>query len=501
MLTRDAEGIVPNGATPILLMPPEVIIEILCHLSMADIVSVSLTCRALHVHTISDVIWRRLVQESTPGNNITSPHPFKSFRELYACYEHLWFLPKNKLFFADRDMAGRLIIIRYDQRFGVIEGLQLVAVNTHRADTEVQFWGPDRTIMLGKFAPKVELHGEGPILRISRDIHNPCWEERKYMRRHWLAYPEENWARGKKRAPYQPVVHMTVGASSVLRADLFLVKEAPPDANLGLVWPPLSIPAATRALGHQHMDDTFDTRPHQLMDDTFDTIPFKPDQIFPGAFRLRRWIELYMGINHFHQLDMEPEPTAQDNAPAPAGVHFGEELATFGTIDPAMYKPTPEKPYRGIWVGDYGPNGCEFLFFHQPDMDEQEEAEYMDSVFARQAGEETEIDVKLRKLRMWTRHHPERLMRGPHESDERFAQRKEAVTVVGPLHAVKLTGDPHVPRGEYSFVTFDVGNTEEQYVADEPPFEGVRVVRAQGQVARHGFVNSKWYTRPLVLSG
>lgn len=462
-------------------MPPEVMIEILCHLSMADVIAISLTCRTLHAHTISDAVWRRLVQESTPGNNVTSPHPFKTFRELYTCYEHLWFLPKNKLFFADRDLAGRLIVIRYDQRFGIIEGLQLVAVNTHRAETEVQFWGPDRNIMLGKFAPKIELHNEGPILRISRDIHNPCWEERKNMRRHWVAYPEEGWARGRKRVPYQPVIHMTVGASSVLRADLYLVKEAPPDADIDLLWPPPSVPADNRALGHQHMEDNFDT------------IPQTPDQVFPEAFRLRRWIELYMGINHFHQLDAEAEPTALDDAPAPAGVHFGEELATFATIDPAIYTPTPEKPYRGIWVGDYGPNGCEFLLFYQPGVEEYEDlrAPY-DADSLEREEEETEAEFERRKVKTWERGHPERLVQGSDESDERFARRKESVTVVGPLLAIKLTGDPHVPRGENSFIVADVGNTSEEYVAEEPPFEGVRVVTAMGQVARHGFVNSKW---------
>jgi len=43
------------------------------------------------------------------------------------------------------------------------------------------------------------------------------------------------------------------------------------------------------------------------------------------------------------------------------GVHIGEEIITYSTLDPVLYTPTPTKPWRGIWVGDYSGHGCEFL--------------------------------------------------------------------------------------------------------------------------------------------
>jgi hypothetical protein len=52
------------------------------------------------------------------------------------------------------------------------------------------------------------------------------------------------------------------------------------------------------------------------------------------------------------------EMTAGTNSP---GLHLGEEVYTYATLDPKLYTPTEEKPYRGIWVGDYSGHGCEFL--------------------------------------------------------------------------------------------------------------------------------------------
>ena len=63
---------------------------------------------------------------------------------------------------------------------------------------------------------------------------------------------------------------------------------------------------------------------------------------------------------------------------------------TFSRISQELLTPTPEFPWRGIWLADYSTHGPEFLLFHQP--------------------------VKTR------------------------------------LEAIKLTGDVCVPRGEYSFI-------------------------------------------------
>jgi hypothetical protein len=142
------------------------------------------------------------------------------------------------------------------------------------------------------------------------------------------------------------------------------------------------------------------------------------------AFRLRRWME----INHGQSVP---------------GVHLGEEIHTYSTLDPSLYTPTEEKPYRGIWVGDYSGHGCEFLLMNQPDDEEP-----FDEASVIQAQDET--------------------------AEEWETRRKEERIYRGRLEAIKLTGDPNIPRGQYTFVADDIGKDGFIRNATETRFKGAR---------------------------
>jgi hypothetical protein len=142
-------------------------------------------------------------------------------------------------------------------------------------------------------------------------------------------------------------------------------------------------------------------------------------------------------------------------------VHIGEEVTTYSTLDPSLYTPTKTKPWRGIWVGDYSGHGCEFLLLNQPDDP---------------PATDEELD----------------LVREPSESNEEWEQRRLNARVYrGRLEAIKLTGDPNVPRGEYTFVADDLGPDGFVCVSSDPPFTGSRVVRSKGHIAETGFVTGE----------
>jgi len=82
-------------------------------------------------------------------------------------------------------------------------------------------------------------------------------------------------------------------------------------------------------------------------------------------------------------------------------------------------KEGPNRPYQGLWIGDYSAHGLEFLLF---------------------------------------------LQRTPKR-----------------LEVLKITGDPNVPRGEYSIVAEDI--EDQLRISEDPEFRGSSVVKGYGQIA------------------
>lgn len=149
---------------------------------------------------------------------------------------------------------------------------------------------------------------------------------------------------------------------------------------------------------------------------------------------------------------------------------MGEDISSYSTLDPKLYTPTETKPWRGIWAGDFSGHGFEFLLIHQPD---------------EPPATDSELD----------------LVRLDDETDEAWEKRRlEARVFRGRLEAIKLTGDPNVPRGEYTFVADDLGPGgyvglvhDAPLMGDDP--KGTRVVRSKGHVALTGFVEGN-FSRP-----
>jgi hypothetical protein len=125
-----------------------------------------------------------------------------------------------------------------------------------------------------------------------------------------------------------------------------------------------------------------------------------------------------------------------------------EATITYSTLDPSLYTPTKIKPYQGIWVGDYSAHGCEFLLLRQTDPNTENE----------------NLDETM-------------------DTDPQT----EDIVQQGRLEAIKLTGDPNVPRGQYSFIAEDIGPKGLIRITTDEPFAGSRIVHCEGHVAGLGF--------------
>lgn len=432
----------------LLRLPAELLNSIFDLLEPIDLACLAQTSHDVRNFANDDSRWRRLVQQNVPGLKLESSYPFNSYKELYVCHDPYWFLSKYKIWFCDRGLAGKMMVVRYDPRRACIEGYLLV---TDRHGT-VRSWPADSQVQIHVFEPHVKLHLDKPALQLrARDMSRP----------------------------FNFTPEMPMDLDDVVRCNLVLA--APVEAGLSEsgygpapsygVWPPPTIPAAQR---------TTTSAPYGATDPRLYTVPKTRAKMADNVFRIRQWIEYMLPRSTLpvdtsdadtfatvngHALNPALSTNPYGNLPlaifgpglGPAILGpgtGGAAVITYATLDPHLYTPTEEKPWRGIWVGDYCGHGCEFLLIHQPDDDQNNEAE------PRQEG----------------------------ESEQEYKERKK---YHGRMEAIKLTGDSNVPRGECTFVVEDLGDGGLVDYSQEPPFIGCRIVKSQGHIAGNGFTNGK----------
>lgn len=457
-------------------LPAELIDSILSYLSPHALTAVSATCTLLRKHAISDKHWRTFVQENIPGPRLTTSYPFDSYRELYATHDTKWFLTKHKIWFCGHDLVGKLLLARYDQRRGCIEAYQLVAISNHL--TDLHNWLADENDPLQPFDPRVALHVDKPVIKFAANIDPESHRA-----------PELYGLQGHGFAPEVPMV-VDENPNS-MRCNFLLAKPMPPKDigpkvlerfPYGSLWPPPAIPAPHRVVGSPGANDEY---PHLRPDE----LPTCRSEASDHIFRIRQWIEVAPNspanliLNHDRMMRRaatgEGSPPSDDGTtgspagnPGRMGAHFGQQIITYSTLDPELYTPTPLKPWRGIWVGDYGGHGCEFLLIHQPDDPRP--------VSDEQLG----------------------LVRGEDETDEEWDARwLERRVYRGMLVAIKLTGDPNVPRGEQTFVAENLSDEEYGRESEDSPFFGARVVPSKGHIARTGFQDGGFMNEHWALAG
>ncbi|KAL5114487.1 hypothetical protein ACEQ8H_007630 [Pleosporales sp. CAS-2024a] len=461
---------------PLLALPSELIHQVLSYLPLSDLLSVGQVNHALHEHTLEDTLWQPLVQEQVPW---PVPKPVSlSWRDIFLQHHPYWFLVRKKIWFADIAHTGKLVITRYDHRINAIEAYSLVA---ERRQPTFQTWEYNPEAIIHTFNPKVQLDLNAAVLRLDADAYERATGETGY--------------RLQKEIPMN-VSYELSPSTAKLYSRMMLARAWPNDITTVAtpVWPPLTFPSPVRTR-NDPPPSAFRQLSHK---------PGRLSEMSESTFRIRRWMEF---APRHHGLSMR----------------IGEDITTWATLPEECYTPTRQKPWQGIWCGDYAGHGCEFLVVMQPDDPRPlpKRAEWAmrsrsrdgsvssdgswstASTDAALSGDEdgdaddfeTADDLEDSVATLQEAYHaansrthtPE----SAHEGDESIYR--------GRIEAVKLTGDPNIPRGEYTFIAPDIGPNGLLRVASEDMFKGARIVRSVGHIAARGFRDDTYMTSQLIL--
>ena len=374
-------------------LPAEILNHILVYLDPQSLLRLSRTSQLLRKHAQNDLLWQRFVGDNVP-RPVQSPTPCSSWRDLYIGHHPYWFLPRHKVWFSDKantgsTMTGNIIIALYDQRRGCIEAYRLVA--EHGPHT-IHQWDWNSNVIIHTFNPKVRLWRDDPVVKLHVRTSN---------------------SRGRSQMETPMLTGVTQGIRSVISLCQIIPDELQ-NASMAL-WPPAIFPAPYRVRNESPTmfhGDASKPRTMALASDS--------------TFRIRKWVE-FGGMT---------------------GARVGEDVMTFSTLREESYMPTEEKPWQGIWVGDYAGHGCEFLVVLQKEV----ETTAPETIF-----------------------------------DGCFRETPRVGSCSGRLEAIKLTGDSHVPRGEYTWIAEDIGPKGLIRIADEEIFKGARVVNSRGNTAARGY--------------
>ncbi len=341
---------------------------------------------------------------------------------------------QNKIWFSDEPNVGALILARFDPERGVIEAYRLLATVRNRAFSRWE-WDPD--VGIHSFDPIVKLFLDQPIVALSGEA---------------------------RKGSFRNDLRMDLGTDRMgIFSELVLARAVEPEKSNPRMelWPPRKFPAKHRVRSTSH--DAFSGKFHR---------PQRFDEICDGAFRIKKWHEF------------------RPNMGVPFGIRMGEAISTYSTLPEDAYTPTRQKPWNGIWVGDYSGHGCEFLLILHIDFTEASPSQSSSSNVGPESVEATEIGDAT-----W------RGEDGPGNLDaaadtlktlDEGLENKSEYVPKGGLVAIKLTGDPNVPRGEISFMVKDIGEDGLIRVAEEEIFRGARIVRSRGHIAGHNFRNGKY---------
>lgn len=418
-------------------LPLELMLMIFELLPPPSIMCLGATCRGLYNLARTESLWRNVLRAEL-GQAPPSLYPFDNCYDLYRSMDPFWFLVRQGIWFSDTGLSGSLLLTRFDHRTGTLESFQLMAEREHLPTTHIYEWGEP----LGGSGDLAEtIHNvvtytsTWPTPRLQMDMPFFRFRARPDGANVLLAPGAVGSRFGTKLTlANESVITSVIKVSLQLAANL-PAEPCPPDRPS---WPPALIPSPARVSAFpEGLRTPYHLRPQD--------VPETRTDISEHTFRIVR--QRHSGPNSDHQA----------------------WYMSFSTIERVLWTPTERHPWRGIWAGNYGQHGCEFLLFHQPGND-------LPDALQPPHEREQPLTAQWERDSVWE------------------WRRREPATHCSELIAVKLTGDPNVPRGECSFYVPDLTNVK--MVPGNTPLgeegEKVRAVESRGHVAGHGYREDSW---------
>ncbi|KAK3675280.1 hypothetical protein LTR78_004790 [Recurvomyces mirabilis] len=526
-------------------LPAELILHIFIFLEPIQLAAVNRTCRALSHHSHDDQLWQPFVNESLP-NPVSTPAPLKSFRELYIAHHPYWFLPKYRLWFGDTEHQGKLVAARYNEQKGCIEAYTVVA---QRGRHRLEVWEKDREVIIHSFNPKIMLDLAKPVLKL--DIGGSRTHDQLFNDLSDRAYAPPS--------PYSKEIVMDTAAEAGLFSSFMLCRKLPETAvtSQTAVWPPLSLPAPSHV--RNHSNDGYQSaghRPSRLEEVSEHHWRLRKWVEFNGRRANPTIVSL---MSHGMYNPMNGSNGSYNGGGI--SIKMPEDITTFATLPEWAFTPTPAKPWQGLWCGDYSGHGCEFLVVLQPDKKDelplppgmdwlrqwfrgvtrressgsdasyasaQEEFDHEEAAREQMARMQRDAERNQQELiqavtqqqlmQLLAMHNEDtqqpniapQILEGftepPVESPTVVASSSKVIPEVenqdvpsGRLEAIKLTGDPNIPRGELTFLAPDIGEAGFLRIADEEIFKGARIVRSAGHIAGRNFRDDQYTPSQLIM--
>ena len=416
-------------------LPSEIIFHILHLLPPTSLAIASAVSKSFRCHAHDDLLWELHIREHVEASQTLSlPPTVHSWRDLYKRHHPYWFIVRHKIWHSDSGLRGDILVTNYDIPSGSILAYTVFGRDRVPLLTSWQnaaAFGP--STFMSPFQPEIQVWTQEPIVKLDLD-----------------QAPAGHKLQDEVELPMIRDAHARLSMCTTIPLDR-------QHSSMSL-WPPWTLPAIDRVRNESPSRFASNKqRPHSL------------SAASDKAFRIRTWTELTRALPLLNP-------------------RIGEQTTTWSALLRETYSPSKQKPWQGIWIGDYSTHGCEFLLVMQKRVSpNRQRIDVPESASGLPYGylfAENETPARENSLAV---------------CDLGAESEGEILMPFNRLEAIKLTGDPNIPRGQCTWLAEDIGNELIRVPEADEMFGGSKIVRSHVHIADQGFRNDRYTESQLIL--